>query len=579
MLASGLVLSLALPIPWQSVQGGPGGPPAAAHRLSHTVRNLQLAASYTLEWGGSGLPVEPVLALEANQGATDLNGDGDAIDAVVHTVDPQTGAVHNLALACVDEDFAGAGAGTRFAFRVTEAVQGATDLNGDGDALDMVPHVHDVATGTTTSLGLAALYGAVLGEDLAALLVPEAAQGGVDLNGDGDALDRVLHVVELPGGAITNVRLAVSVNGANASGSLVGFQVDEADQGQDLDGDGLLTHRVAHVYDHALGQTTNLQVHALVPTAVGVGHAAYRLDEAGQVDLNGDGDTLDRVVQVFEAASQTITNTAVAAVDTPLFCGGFVVFEVRESSQGGIDLNGDGDVDDRIPHAYEVATGAVQHVGFAASFKDLRPTIGRVDFRIFEIDFGDRNSDGDQDDIVLELWDLASGQVTPTGLSPGFTWIEKSIVLVAMGEPNGTGRYIAVPDSEQAASADLDGDGDAFDFAWRFYDTENDQVIDALRGVGPSALGSMGEDLALLPVSEAAWGGVDLNGDGDLFDSLLSFWDAQLDRVVDLGFSSLAPVVHGRHAIFLAWESSQGGTDFNGDGDAQDLVLMQLHVP
>ena len=43
------------------------------------------------------------------------------------------------------------------AFTVSEADHGATDLNGDGDALDNVLHVLDLLTGVTKSTGRSAV--------------------------------------------------------------------------------------------------------------------------------------------------------------------------------------------------------------------------------------------------------------------------------------------------------------------------------------------------------------------------------------------------------------------------------------
>jgi hypothetical protein len=77
---------------------------------------------------------------------------------------------------------------------------GSVDRNGDGDDQDRVAYVHELATGVTheTGLALAELAHAHLDGRRLALLVPEIAQGPADLNGDGDALDFVLHTVLLP---------------------------------------------------------------------------------------------------------------------------------------------------------------------------------------------------------------------------------------------------------------------------------------------------------------------------------------------------------------------------------------------
>jgi len=72
---------------------------------------------------------------------------------------------------------------------VSESNQGNTDLNGDGDSSDRVPHLFDATTGTTTNLTLASGSSIELDGDLLAFTVKESEQGpapGTDLNGDGE---------------------------------------------------------------------------------------------------------------------------------------------------------------------------------------------------------------------------------------------------------------------------------------------------------------------------------------------------------------------------------------------------------
>ena len=74
-----------------------------------------------------------------------------------------------------------------------ELAQGNTDLNGDGDVIELVFHVYDVSSGTTTNVGLAA-YDIQLDGNTITFLVSESFQGSTDLNGDGDSSDSVLHL-------------------------------------------------------------------------------------------------------------------------------------------------------------------------------------------------------------------------------------------------------------------------------------------------------------------------------------------------------------------------------------------------
>ena len=74
---------------------------------------------------------------ESSQGATDSNGDGDATDNVLHVYRAANGTMFNLGLA-VDNFRLSRSA---IAFEVRESAQGNTDLNGDLDAADNVVHL------------------------------------------------------------------------------------------------------------------------------------------------------------------------------------------------------------------------------------------------------------------------------------------------------------------------------------------------------------------------------------------------------------------------------------------------------
>src|SRR5207245_2104677 len=167
----------------------------------------------------------------------DLNGDGDADDEVVHFA-PNGGTIQNLARAAtavslsascaggtnagqgcdLDTDCPGSASCTPswLAALVSEAGQGNTDLNGDGDTNDTVVEVHPAGSGGWTKVpppppfappfvGQAADVTQVSGS-LVAFITPECAwggsvttgcpAGGTDLNGDGDAGDRVLQLYD-----------------------------------------------------------------------------------------------------------------------------------------------------------------------------------------------------------------------------------------------------------------------------------------------------------------------------------------------------------------------------------------------
>ena len=224
------------------------------------------------------------------RGVVDLNGDGDMFDAVWHVYDAKEGTTTNLGMAAasvcsdsflppplllcvpattpvVDKKIS--------AVLVGEAEQGATDLNGDGDSSDTVVAVYDGRTGAFTVAPLATAHVVItrfgivsswipvlplIVGDSVALLVDEHDHGGIDLNGDTDAADQVLHFFDVDTSRLRNVGLAdATVQGpfgspsgtrnplpVETSGSEVMMFAGEAEQGDtDLNQDDDADDQVA----------------------------------------------------------------------------------------------------------------------------------------------------------------------------------------------------------------------------------------------------------------------------------------------------------------------------------------------
>jgi hypothetical protein len=221
---------------------------------------------------GAAPQVDPIAAFvvhEATAGA-DLNGDGDAVDYVVHVSNIYTGVVINLSLATpvvcevlligsICRPVAPVTGDTVVAFLVGEAAHGDSDLNGDGDAVDAVLYVYDAQSGVITETGLAAARGVirtfsftsfpiapVVAGDLVVFLVGEPEQGGTDLNNDSDASDDVLSIVTPKTQETVNLELAAPtgpffgnpVFAPMPHGNHVTVMVGEPEQGSDLNRDG-----------------------------------------------------------------------------------------------------------------------------------------------------------------------------------------------------------------------------------------------------------------------------------------------------------------------------------------------------
>ena len=339
---------------------------------------------------------------ESNQGNTDLNEDGDTDDFVFHVYDASTGITTNLKLggiAKVD--------GNLVAIGVSESFQGHTDLNDDGDTNEFVAHVYDASTGIITNLKLAGSVSGVAGNS-ALISVLESDQGNTDLNDDGDTNDRVVHVYDVSTGITINLKLALDLGRLRVAGNLVFFNVVESRGSNDLNEDGdTRDNRILHVYNASTGMTTNLKLALArrVPQIAG-NLISFKVSEKnqGNTDLNGDGDAADKVVFVYDASTDTITNLKLLGFGDSTTDGNLVVVKARESNQGNTDLNGDGDAADTVVHVYNANTGMTTNLKIAVG-GDPVVQGGLAVIPVSESRQGqtDLNNDGDTEDDVLHI--------------------------------------------------------------------------------------------------------------------------------------------------------------------------------
>ena len=343
----------------------------------------------------------------------DLNGDGDMGDSVLHVHDLEFGETTNVGLA---GDYVAALSGNRLVFEVLEEAgdgQGE-DLNGDGDMVDRLLHMHNLESGETKNLGLGG-DGVLLSGNWLAFTVSERGQGE-DLNGDGDMVDGVLHVRDLEAGETTNLGIAGS-GSTTFSGNWLAFAVRESYQGEDLNGDGDMEDNVVHVRDLRAGATTNLGLdnpcEDYCELALSDKWLAFEVSEDGQgEDLDGDGDMDDFVLHLRDLEAGETANLGLAGSDynsvPPVLSGNWLVFEVSEDGRRE-DLNGDGDMEDRVLHVDNLESGETTNLGLAASVPGSELSGNWLKFVVFEEDQGeDLNGDGDRRDAVLHVVDLSA---------------------------------------------------------------------------------------------------------------------------------------------------------------------------
>ena len=536
--------------------------------------NLQTDADLRSGFDAEG-PHMVFMVREANQHNTDLNGDGDTLDYVIHLYRHDTGALTNLGLT-VPRDPNPLRPVIRngfMSFRVDEARQGNTDFNGDGDAHDFVTHILDLSTGALTNLGFATTFPRNTG-DLVSFRVIEG-EAGADLNNDGDLDDEVMHAHVLATGTTVNLGLAAPNERFPAgpfvrhsgSGPVLSFLVSEQNQGgSDLNSDGDADDVVFFTFDAVTGQTVNRGLAVL--------RASHARDDElfevpvveadqGGADLNGDGDADDVVLHLLAPASDTVVNLALAISpkNVPVSIDGLRVgFQVDEASQAGIDLNGDGDAADAVVHHYDHATGSVVNLGYGGGYSTV---VGeQLFFTANERYHGsDLNGDGDATDPVTFVVDLATGAVPVSGVTGWLLRAAPDLMLL---------------DVREYDAGDLNGDGDTDDpFKFAFNVRTGTAV-----NLGEASLTSLYymTERAIGASAFERYEGIDANGDGDTDDLMMRVFDAATGEVLELGAGGPSPEVRDELVIVVVYES-QEGRDLNGDGDTDDYVMHVTELP
>jgi hypothetical protein len=274
--------------------------------------------------------------------------------------------------------------------------------------------------------------------------------------------------------------------------------------------------------------------------------------------------------------------------------GHVAAFIELESGEGQCDENGDGDSTDGILRVFEVPGGEVSGLTPPRALdpsplidgRSLAISNGRVFFRSSEAAMGiDLFPNDIQNDDVLEVLDTGLGSaLTGPGREGPFGSVSTLCPAGAAATANGMVAFLR-PESATGTAAcpggSLNGPGDT-DVA--------DQVVQLWPGTGPvQNLGRAATAVALSStyvaaiVSEAGQGdggGTDLNGDGDKQDGVAQVYPVKGGSWTSTNFAADSIQFCGSVLALITPEASQGpaGTDLNDDDDESDRVL-QLYVP
>ena len=281
-----------------------------------------------------------------------------------------------------------------------------------------------------------------------------------DLNNDGDLDDTVVQLYELDAPVENLGRAATAIS---LSQDYLGALVSETQQGRiDLTNDQDSNDLCVQVYDLEAREWTNTQRPA-TRQEVGGALVAVVVPETGigrrGTDLNGDNDTVDRVLELFDAASKSFlpvldASGRMQAVEDfvlgPLQCQGgsrdgevcerqtdcntgwcaptLVAFRTNEAAQ---NPNRQLPIDPRrdLLQVYDVRQRALITTGQTVVPCALEACDPRVPYRVGintvtfltseRLQKADLNGDSDQDDLVMQTFNLATAPIASGGGAGG----------------------------------------------------------------------------------------------------------------------------------------------------------------
>src|SRR5262245_41050103 len=266
------------------------------------------------------------------------------------------------------------------------------------------------------------------------------------------------------------------------------------------------------------------------------------------------------VAAAATATAGPVTNLGIASLGDLWLSGDWLAFTTTELDQGE-DLNGDGDLDDWFVQARDLSGGGVKNLaapGGPGGIAGKRRVIRAVEQAAAVA----RDGDGDTEDSVYQVVALEQDRTLNLGLAAAPIG-ESSSSVASLGV-----EWLVLPVSERAQGKDLNGDLDLEDVVLHLHDLEASSTRNL--ELAAAVEGSTADHL-IVSVLEAAQA-QDLNGDGDLEDGILETMQVEGGRLERI--SPAGPVVDvASDWLVLSASESLDGRDLNGDGDLEDSIF------
>jgi hypothetical protein len=351
------------------------------------------------------------------------------------------------------------------------------------------------------------------GENITAIVTSESYDGQ-DLNGDGDARDRILTLHNITSGELISTGISV-VGQLATDGTTVVFLYSERVDYVDLNGDGDARDNVLAYYHIPSAQLHTTPIEPYLSASSLPHYSVHQniitfvsKEFSSREDFNGDLDQDDTVVRYWDMNTSQAYNTPLVS-PYGMVDNGVIATRVIENS--AIDVNADGDNDDIVFVTYDIASGQINPILATASFnlsniasfpfKDgdnyfFRAREGQIGF---DVD-GD-GSVGSYTNVIMKL-NLANGSFDWTGVSGTY------------GRIQARGSNLTYETSESAVGQDINEDGNLqYDFLYALHNLD-DNTAQYFAKSGTISLGSSVFSKTLYEGTN----GEDLSGDGDTTD-------------------------------------------------------------
>lgn len=417
--------------------------------------------------------------------------------------------------------------------RTGEAAIGpvAIDLNNDGDLNDYIVRYYDVSTGQSFNSGAQAENASPMLWGNNVVFTTRETYVMQDYNGDGDVGDVIAMYYDVYAQKLfTTTAEVTDFDDPSISGNIIAFKTYEGSVAEDLDGDGSISNYVVRYFDIGNGTLYNTggTIHSSGNPVVSGNIIAFATNESNYrtyLDLNGDGDNYDIVLRYYDTARKELVNTGAVASYFGFDVSGSIIAFLTYEGKIGEDLNGDGDTSDTVARYFDVSNGTLGNTGAeVVGTTSLTVKDGLIMMITSEFFAGqggmDLNGDGDTNDYVLRYFNVYTGQLVNTGaeISVG------SISAMNVARSNGSIIGFATEESTVGGyGADLNGDGDLGDRIIRYYDLETGVVVNTM---AECFIGfDISENIIAFSTAENMVGryGEDLNGDGDKLDVVLRY--------------------------------------------------------